>query len=74
MIKKADECEIHIIEEILMGAVNWMSENGIQNQWNETNVKWSNLSKSYNINNFYIAYQDGIPAACMALTDYDPTY
>lgn len=74
MIKKADECEIHIIEEILLDAVNWMSENGLQNKWNESNVKWTNLSKSYNINNFYIAYQDGIPAACMALTDYDPTY
>ena len=38
------------------------------------NVNWSNLQNSYKINNFYIAYQNGLPTACMALTDYDPTY
>ncbi|WP_010249836.1 GNAT family N-acetyltransferase [Acetivibrio cellulolyticus] len=74
MVKQADECDIPIIEEILLDAVNWMSNNGLQNQWNESNVKWSSLSKSYRINNFYIAYQNGLPSACMALTDYDPTY
>lgn len=74
LIKQADEHDIPIIEEILLDAVNWMSESGLQNQWNESNVKWANLSKSFNIRNFYIAYQNGIPTACMALTDYDPTY
>jgi GNAT superfamily N-acetyltransferase len=74
MVKQADEFDIPIIEEILLDAVNWMSKSGLQNQWNESNVKWSNLSKSYKINNFYIAYQDGSPTGCMALTDYDPTY
>ena len=47
MVKQADECDIPIIEEILLDAVNWMSENAMQNQWNALNVKWSNLSKSY---------------------------
>jgi GNAT superfamily N-acetyltransferase len=74
MVKQADEHDIPIIEEILLDAVNWMSESGLQNQWNESNVKWSNLSKSYEINNFYIAYHNGLPTACMALTDYDLTY
>ncbi|MDP4182132.1 MAG: GNAT family N-acetyltransferase [Bacillota bacterium] len=74
MVKQADEFDISIIEEILLDAVNWMSKNGLQNQWNESNVKWSNLSKSYKINNFYIAYQNGLPTSCMALTDYDPVY
>jgi GNAT superfamily N-acetyltransferase len=74
MIKQADEFDIPIIEEILLDAVNWLSESGMQNTWNESNVKWSSLSKSYNINNFYIAYENGLPAACMALTDYDPTF
>lgn len=74
MIKQANEYDIPIIEEILLDAVNWMSESGLQNQWNESNVKWSNLSKSYKIDNFYIAYHNGLPTACMALTDYDPTY
>jgi GNAT superfamily N-acetyltransferase len=74
MVKQADEYDIPIIEEILLDAVKWMSESGLQNQWNESNVKWSNLSKSYKINNFYISYQKGLPTACMALTDSDPTY
>ncbi|MDF2543384.1 MAG: hypothetical protein K0S47_3102 [Herbinix sp.] len=72
MVKQADQYDIPIIEEILLDAVNWMSRSGLQNLWNESNVKWSNLSKSYNINNFYIAYQNGLPIACMALTNYDP--
>ena len=74
MIKQADEYDIEIIEEILLDEVNWMTKVGLQNQWNESNIKWPILSKSYNINNFYIAYQNGLPCACMALTDYDPTY
>ncbi|MDF2905253.1 MAG: hypothetical protein K0R34_574 [Herbinix sp.] len=74
MVKQAVENDIPIIEEILLDAVSWMSESGFQNQWNESNVKWSNLSKSYKISNFYIAYQYGLPTACMAITDYDPTY
>ena len=74
MVKQADEHDIPVIEEILMDAVLWMSKSGLQNQWNESNVKWSNLSKSYRISDFHIAYQNGLPAACMALTDYDPAY
>lgn len=74
MVKQANECDIPIIEEILLDAVNWMSKSGLQNQWNESNVKWSNLSKSYKISDFYVSYQNGLPTACIALTDYDPTY
>lgn len=74
MVKQADEHDIPIIEEILLDAVNWLSESGLKNTWNESNVKWSNLSKSYKIDNFYIAYENGLPAACMALTDYDPIF
>ena len=46
MVKQADKGDIPIIEEILLDAVNWMSKIGLQNQWNESNVKWTNLSKS----------------------------
>ena len=74
MVKQAQECDIPIIEEILMEAVNWMYESGLPNQWNESNVKWNSLSKAYKINDFYIAYYNEFPAACMAVTDYDPTY
>jgi GNAT superfamily N-acetyltransferase len=74
MVKQAIEQDIPIIEEILVDAVHWMIKSELQNQWNESNVKWHNLSMSYSISNFYIAYRDGLPAACMALTDYDPAY
>jgi GNAT superfamily N-acetyltransferase len=74
MVRQAYEHDIPIIEEILLNAVKWMSERGLQNQWNQSNVKWLNLSKSFTINNLYIAYENEIPTACMALTDYDPTY
>lgn len=74
MIQQAEEKDIPIIEAILLDAVDWMTKSGVPNQWNESNVTWSALSKSYRINNFYIAYQNESPAACMALLDYDPTY
>ena len=74
MIKQADENDILVIEEILLDAVNWLSKSGMKNTWNESNVKWTDLSNSFKINNFYIAYQNELPTACMALTDFDPTF
>ena len=74
MIKQADENDIHAISEILLDAVNWMKNNKLQNQWNEDNIKWNSLSKSYDINDFYIDYQNGKIAACMAITDLDKKY
>jgi GNAT superfamily N-acetyltransferase len=74
MIKQANENDIPVIEEILLDAVNWLTKNGIQNTWNASNIKWTNLSNSFKINNFYIAYQNEFPAACMALTDFDPIF
>jgi GNAT superfamily N-acetyltransferase len=74
VVKQANENEIPIIEEILLDAVYWMYSNGLENQWDEFNVKWSSLSKKYEIFCFYIAYENNIPTACMALTDYDPIY
>ncbi len=74
MVKQAEEFEIPFIEDILLDAVYWMEKNGLQNLWNESNVKWSNLRNSYKITDFYISYQNGEPAACMALTDYDPIH
>lgn len=74
MVKKANEQDVSTIEEILLDAVDWMSRCGLQNQWNESNIRWSNLSKTYKIDDFYIAYYNEVPAACMALTDQDTTY
>ena len=74
MIKQADENDILTIEGILIDAVIWMKKNKLQNQWNEDSIKWNSLSKDYQINDFYIDYQNGVPAACIAITDLDSKY
>ena len=74
MIKQADNNDILTIEEILLDAVMWIQKNELQNQWNEENIKWESLSKDYQIKDFYIDYQNGIPAGCMAITDIDRKY
>ena len=74
MIKQADENDILTIEGILIDAVIWMKKNKLQNQWNEDSIKWYSLSRDYQINNFNIYYQNGMPAACIAITDLDQKY
>lgn len=66
MIKQAYKNDIATIEDILLDAVTWMRENDLQNQWSEEGIKWSNLSKDYQITDFYIDYQNGVPVGCMA--------
>jgi GNAT superfamily N-acetyltransferase len=73
MVKQASEKDIPVIESILLDAVHWMDENGLH-QWEERNVRWDSLSKHYAADDFYIAYDNGTPAACMALVDYDPVF
>ena len=74
MIRQAKEQDIPVLEEILLDAVDWLAEIGLPNQWTASTIQWSNLSKSYHIEDFYIAYYHETPAACMALIDYDPVY
>lgn len=74
MIKQAEENDVFTIERILMNAVIWMKENKLHNQWNEDSIKRDSLSKDYQINDFYIYYQNGVPAACIAITDLDLKY
>ena len=74
MIKQADENDIPAIEDILSDAVLWMRKNQIQNQWTEESIKWSSLSKDYRIDDFYIDFENGIHAGCMAVTDLDLKY
>ena len=54
MIKQTNEQDISIIEDILLDAVSFLNKSCIPNQWNETNIKWDNLSKDYKIDDFYI--------------------
>jgi GNAT superfamily N-acetyltransferase len=74
MIKQANENDILTIEGILLDAVIWMKKSKLQNQWNEDSIKWDSLSKNYQINDFYINYQNRVPAACIAITDLDTKY
>lgn len=74
MIRQANINDIHIIEDILLDAVIYLKKAGLENQWNETNIKWEYLSKDYKIESFYIAYENNKPAGCMALTDSDTKY
>ena len=67
MVKQAEQKDIPIIEEILLDAVNWLQSIGMDNKWTNRSVLWENLSKEYNITDFYIAYEGQQPAACMAL-------
>ena len=62
MIKQASGNETHIIEEILLDAVNWMDSSGLH-MWKAGQVKWPGLSRFYKAEDFYIAYHDGVPAA-----------
>ena len=73
MVRQATEKDIPIIENILLGAVEWMDENELH-QWEAENVKWNHLSKYYAVSDFYIAYNGDDPVACMALVDYDPKF
>lgn len=68
MIQKAKESNITDIEDILYDAVRWMSENGIPNLWTFDNTRWSELSKDYKIEDFYLYYLKDKPVGCMALT------
>jgi len=71
IINQADSNDIPIIESILLDAVKWMDEIGRQ-LWSEESVKWENLSKSYGIDDFYVAYINEEPVGCVAIIDYDP--
>lgn len=71
MVKQAEGKDIVIIEEILFDAVKWMHRMNLENKWNEDNIKWERLSNQYKITDFYIDYEENIPAGCMVLTQYD---
>jgi len=73
LIKQAEIKDISVIESILLNTVGWLKEIN-QPLWGLDEVKWDSLSKKYLINDFYIAYLEGIPAGCMALVDYDPFF
>ena len=74
-IVAASEKDIPLIEDILLDTTNpthW-TEPVDKLLWREDQVTWERLSKEYAASDFLIAFLDGAPAACMAVTDCDPT-
>jgi len=69
----ASEKDISVIEDILLDPVRWLD--GInQPLWREDQIQWTRLSWDFTTSDFRIALLDGEPAACAAITDYDPTF
>jgi len=72
-IKKITHQDTPIIESILTEAVSWLDDKGVH-QWEYKDVTWEAISELFRVEDFFIAYADGNPAACMALIDYDPVF
>lgn len=73
MVKNASENDILIIENILSDVDSWMDSKNFLH-WGEENIQWAMLSQNYCIDDFFIAYEEYIPVACMALIDFDPIF
>ncbi len=69
----ARETDIPVLEDILLDAVHWLDGIG-KPLWRAEQVTWARLSQDFGVSDFRIALLDGKPAACMALTDYDPVF
>lgn len=73
MVKNATENDILMIESILTDVDRWMDRKNFLH-WGKENIQWAMLSRDYRIDDFFIAYEEEVPAACMALIDYDPIF
>ena len=73
IIKQMQDNDIPLLESILLDTVNWLNEMG-QPLWGANEVTWNELSKNYQISDFYVAYANGKPSGCMAVVDYDPFF
>ncbi len=73
VIKQAEISDISILESIFADVVHWMDDNGLH-QWEHEHVKWHELSQYFAPSDFFIAYADNAPSACMALIDHDPYF
>ena len=73
MVKNATENDILMIESILTDVDRWMDRKNFLH-WGKENIQWAMLSRDYRIDDFFIAYEEEVPAACMALIDYDSIF
>ena len=73
IIHKAKIDDIPVIEEILFDVTDYYERTG-DPQWRKEDVKWSGLSKIFNIEDFYILTICNENVGCMAVLDYDPVF
>lgn len=72
-IHKASLSDIATIEYIYADISRWFEANDM-NHWQRDELTWVGLQRFHNLDEFYIAYVNGMPAGCMALSDYDPAF
>ena len=72
-VKQAVQSDIPVLENILLDTVEWLNEIN-QPLWSAKDIEWDSLSKKYKINDFFIAFLNGVPSGCMVLIDYDPFF
>ena len=73
-IKQATAEDIPLIEGILLNAIEWLAATGGMRVWTKEQVTWTALAKDYKVEDFFIAYLEGLPAGCISLWDYDPFF
>jgi len=72
-IKQAEDKDIPLLEEIYFDVVEWLDSVN-KPLWPKERVSWEGLSKEFSIDEFYIAYINDEPAACVALNDRAPFF
>lgn len=72
-IRKANLSDITSIEWIFDDVVKWFDATH-KNHWRKEEVTWQGLRRFHHHEEFYLAYINGMPAGCMALSDYDPAF
>ena len=68
--KQATEVDIPVIEEILFDVTDYYEKIG-DPQWRKYDVTWPGLAVYFQIEDFCIAYLDGVPMGCMVILDKD---
>ena len=74
-ISNASARDIPAIESVYADVVDWLDGLGFT-QWPRERVSWAGLTGhyGYRLEDFYVAFMDGIPAGCMILMDHDPLF
>lgn len=72
-IRQATDGDCKLIEAILLQKIDELAKKNLV-QWEKKEVHWDVLSKDYNIDNFYLVFDEATPIGLFCVVDYDPTY